>query len=125
MPRDRQFKVEGGWGLATDGIQWILLRRSTRHGVECWNPVSFVRSTRDILVRCMREKGVEACTADLLLAGPPDSFDQWKTAQQALDRPAAPFEEAAEAPDRPAAPTPEAAEAPDPGGLQPEVAEAQ
>jgi hypothetical protein len=72
---DRVFATAGDWAVASDGIQWILLRR--RMGQQQgWRPVSFVRSTKDILARCMREKGVDVDTADLLLSGLPDSFDQ-------------------------------------------------
>ena len=46
--------------------------------VAMWDPVSFVHSTRDILARCMREKGVEPGTAAQLLSGLPETFDQWK-----------------------------------------------
>jgi len=42
-----------------------------------WGAVSFVRSTKDILARCMREKGVDEGTAAVLLAGLPDIFDRW------------------------------------------------
>jgi hypothetical protein len=41
------------------------------------HPVSFVRSTRDVLARCMREKGVPAEDAAVLLAGLPATFDEW------------------------------------------------
>ena len=45
-----------------------------------WYPVSFVSSTRDILARCMREKG---CGPDLevLLAGLPETFKDWRSRQ--------------------------------------------
>jgi hypothetical protein len=68
---DRVLVTAGDWALATDGIQWILQRREGKG----WRALSFVRSTKDILARCMREKGVEPGTADLLLAGLPDRFD--------------------------------------------------
>ena len=71
---DRVFVTAGDWGVASDGIQWSLQRRKPRG----WCPVSFVRSTRDILARCMREKGVDADTAAHLLAGLPTTFDEWK-----------------------------------------------
>ena len=74
---DRVFAVAGDWALASDGVQWILQRRQGGQ----WRAVSFVRSTRDILARCMREKGVEAAHSALLLAGLPDTFDQWKSLQ--------------------------------------------
>jgi hypothetical protein len=80
---DRVFAIEGEWALASDGIQWMLMRRKTRKSGPFWQPVSFVRSTKDILARCMREKGVGAATVSLLLAGLPDSFEQWKSLQVA------------------------------------------
>lgn len=76
---DRIFATADNWALASDGLQWMLMRHYK--GRQPWRPVSFVRSTKDILARCMREKGVEPDTARLLLAGLPDTFDQWKTAQ--------------------------------------------
>ncbi len=75
---DHQFVVHGNWALASDGVQWILQRR-WKDGVH--RSVSFVRSTKDILERCMREKGVENVTASFLLAGLPDTFDAWKATQ--------------------------------------------
>jgi len=75
---DRVFAIEGDWALASDGIQWMLMRRIHRKRGDSWDPVSFVRSTRDILARCMREKGLEPGTAAKLLSGLPDTFDQWK-----------------------------------------------
>jgi hypothetical protein len=79
---DRVFAIAGDWAVGADELQWILMRRrmGSQQG---WRPVSFVRSTRDILARCMREKGVDVDTADLLLAGLPDSFDRWKDTQAA------------------------------------------
>ena len=74
---DRVFATAGNWALASDGIQWMLMRRRSSG----WKPVSFVRSTRDILARCMREKGVGADQIEQLLSGLPDTFDQWKAAQ--------------------------------------------
>jgi hypothetical protein len=74
---DRVFATAGNWALASDGIQWILQeRRWERRGG--WRAISFVRSTRNILERCMREKNVPGASARLLLAGLPDTFDEWK-----------------------------------------------
>jgi hypothetical protein len=72
---DRVFSTSGDWALASEGTQWILQRRYAKGG---WKNVAFARSTRDILARCMREKGVDDDTARLLLCGLPDTFDQWK-----------------------------------------------
>jgi hypothetical protein len=75
---DRIFAEADRWALASDGVQWILMRRFDRKSGKVWDPVSFVRSGRDVLERCMREKGVEADRAIILLRGLPDSFDEWK-----------------------------------------------
>jgi hypothetical protein len=65
---DRRIACSGDWAVASDGIQWILQRRRVRRGADTWDGVSFVRSTRDVLARCMREKGVPAVDAARLLA---------------------------------------------------------
>ena len=79
---DRIFATAGGWAVASDGIQWIL---QCRKGPNAWRGVSFVRSTRDILARCMREKGADVATARLF--GLPHTFDQWKAAQASPQTP--------------------------------------
>ena len=78
---DRVFATSGDWALASDGIQWMLMRRHPRKHGYTWDPVSFVRSTRDVLARCMREKGLEVGTAAQLLSGLPDTFEEWKANQ--------------------------------------------
>jgi hypothetical protein len=83
MSNDRQFAVSGNWALAADRLQWILQRRGgvdRRTGKDVWINVSFVRSTRDILARCMREKGTPAEDAQRLLADLPETFDAWQKA---------------------------------------------
>jgi hypothetical protein len=77
---ERIFATAGDWAIANDGVQWTLLRRRSQ-SFGGWKSVSFVHSTRDVLARCMREKGVEPATAAHLLCGLPDSFDAWKTSQ--------------------------------------------
>jgi hypothetical protein len=69
---DRILATSGDWAVASDGVQWILQRRQPGGH---WRAVSFVRSERSILARCMREKGCEAPTADILLSGLPDTFN--------------------------------------------------
>jgi hypothetical protein len=80
---DRIFATANEWALASDGIQWMLMRRKTRRSGPYWQAVSFVRSTKDILARCMREKGTDERSARLLLSGLPDTFDQWKSLHSA------------------------------------------
>jgi hypothetical protein len=77
---DRQIAVCGDWAILTDGVQWIVARRK---GPDGWRGVSFVRSDRSILRRCLREKGADVATVDELTAGLPTSFDDWKAAQDA------------------------------------------
>ena len=79
MADDRQITAAADWALAADGVQWILQHRHRRGGLcDSWDPVAFVHSTKTILARCMREKGVPPATAGLLLAGLPATFDAWK-----------------------------------------------
>ena len=77
---DRQFAISGKWALAADSLQWMLQRRTMRKGQIVWRSVSFVASTRDILGRCLREKGCPLCPladAERLLAGLPPTFEEW------------------------------------------------
>src|SRR6516164_7766497 len=63
--------ISGDWSVTTDGLQWILRRRTgtdRRTGKPVWESVSFVRSTKDILARCMREKGTPPEDARKLLS---------------------------------------------------------
>ena len=77
--QDRQIAVSGDWALASDGIQWIVQRKKGSK----WRGVSFVRSDRDIVARCLREKGADMACIAQLLSGLPDTFDQWKTLHDA------------------------------------------
>jgi hypothetical protein len=74
---DRQFAVSGRWALASDGLQRILQRK--RSGCPPWRAVSFVRSTKDILARCMGENCATLDEIHSLLGGLPATFDQWKS----------------------------------------------
>jgi hypothetical protein len=66
--------VSGDWLVASDGLQWILRRRKIVRGSATWIPGSFVRSTRDILARCMREKGCPPEDAQILLEAVGERF---------------------------------------------------
>ena len=73
MTAERQFAISGRWALAADSLQWMLQRRAGQR----WQSVSFVSSTRDVLVRCMQEKGCPPADAERLLAGLPSTFEEW------------------------------------------------
>jgi hypothetical protein len=66
--------------LGADDLQWILYRRRRRAAVpegspllpRDWEPIAFVRSTKEILLRCMREQGCKPShEAQLALDGMP------------------------------------------------------
>ena len=80
MP-DRQFAVSGKWALAADRLQWMVQRRHMNKGQVKWESLSFVSSTKDILARCLREKGCPPEDAERLLAGLPATFDEWAKAR--------------------------------------------
>jgi hypothetical protein len=79
---ERQFAISGNWALGADRLQWILYRRNKGSKTVPWVGTSFVSSTRAILERCMREKGVPEDDRAVLLAGLPPTFDQWLKTHQ-------------------------------------------
>jgi hypothetical protein len=81
------FKLSETAAIGSDDLQWILYRatgRKTRRPnrpLDGWQGISFVRSTKVILLRCVREKGLEVSPEGWkLLAALPDTFDGWKSA---------------------------------------------
>jgi hypothetical protein len=76
MP-DRQFVVSGKWALAADRLQWMVQRQHMNKGQVRWVSVSFVASTKDVLARCLREKGCPPADAERLLVGLPATFEEW------------------------------------------------
>jgi hypothetical protein len=74
---ERIFASSGDWALGSDDTQWILYRRRSKERGG-WIGVSFVRTERSILARCMREKGCLEDDRAVLLKGLPSTFDEWK-----------------------------------------------
>ena len=72
-----------------------------RTPMDAWKGVSFVRSTKSILLRCVREKALEMSpTGWAYLSSLPDSFSDWMLAQAkslAEERPAEPVGRAEDA----------------------------
>jgi hypothetical protein len=64
--------------LASDGLQWVLQRRKGKQ----WEGVNFIRSTKAHLA--FRLKGLPPEDADRLLDGLPDTFDEWRLANEAF-----------------------------------------
>jgi hypothetical protein len=73
----RQLRIVGDWALATDGLQWIVQRRYQVAGKHAWRLLSFVRSTKAVLERCLREKGADSSSIQALTADLPETFDLW------------------------------------------------
>jgi hypothetical protein len=73
MQHDKRFRIAGDWALASDGVQWVIQRSTGKS----WQSVSFVHTSKDILARCMADKGTPASVAERLLAGLPDCFEAW------------------------------------------------
>ena len=82
---DKLFRISGRWALASDGLQAVLLRQKRS---EKWGGVSFVRSTKDVLARCMREKGTPPDDQRRLLDGLSATFDEWLEASHGAVTPA-------------------------------------
>jgi hypothetical protein len=77
------FPLSNTAALGVDDMQWILLRasgsKSPRSDADKWRGVSFVRSTKAVLLRCIPEKGIYPdVEGRARLAALPDTFDQWK-----------------------------------------------
>ena len=78
MKDTRFLYLNDTWALATDGLQWILQRKQGSK----WRGVSFIASSKAVLRRVLREKGVtptqEANRAvDALL----ESYSAWWAAE--------------------------------------------
>jgi hypothetical protein len=88
--------------LGADSQQWILYRGREpkpdkpmpKGGLwqgKLWTGISFVRSTKAVLVRCIREKGVELSPEGrVALDALPDDFDSWKADPARRGTPVAP-----------------------------------
>ena len=72
------FDLAPGWARGADDLQWMLLRGKMRGEERYWNPVSFVASSKSILLRVLREKGVQpSAAAKEKLDALPDRFCDW------------------------------------------------
>jgi hypothetical protein len=78
-------------GLSVDGLQWILNRSSLNKatGELNWTPIAFVSSSRDILLRCIMESGLDDGTAASATASLP-TFAAFQAARNSSQRSRAP-----------------------------------
>ena len=54
-------RLSAGWALSYDSAQWILMRAKSDKSKsgQAWRAIAFVGSTKAVLMRVLREKGVE------------------------------------------------------------------
>lgn len=75
-------RLNDRFALGADDLQWILCRLHKRCGrPDTWDAISFVSSTKNILLRCIREAGCipDGTGPDALDTLPP-TFGAWKAA---------------------------------------------
>ena len=81
MRESRHFRLDiaPGWALGADTQQWMVLRAKIyRAGVE-WRPVSFIGSTKTVLLLTLREIGVTPTPrGQAALDALPDRFLDWR-----------------------------------------------
>jgi hypothetical protein len=69
------FDLAPGWALGADSNQWMLLRVRKRRDETYHQAISFIGSTKTVLLRVLREKGVQpAPEAHALLQALPEKF---------------------------------------------------
>jgi hypothetical protein len=81
-------EINKDWQLGSDRVQWILRKRvpGAKREQSQWRAVSFVSSTKDILTRCMREKGVPDADARHILDTLPKTFKAWRSGRDSKVR---------------------------------------
>jgi hypothetical protein len=74
------------WAIGYDQCQWMVLRAKKRRDRSFWNPVAFIATTKDVLLRVIAEKGIRPTPeAETYIEQMPDKFREWlriRTANQ-------------------------------------------
>ena len=79
-------RLSANWAVLADDRQWMLCKR--RKNRKSWDAVSFVASTKAVLLRCVHEKdAVVDPEGQAALDALPESFQAWN--RQAADGSAA------------------------------------
>ena len=74
------FELSDGWALGCDRLQWMVMSARNRRGEREWQPVSFIVSTKEILLRCIRENGcIPTPEGQAELNALPNTFSKWLT----------------------------------------------
>jgi hypothetical protein len=71
-------RLSADWAVLADDRQWMLCRRR-KNANSGWKPLSYVASSKAVLLRCLREKGaVVDAQGQAALDALPESFRQWR-----------------------------------------------
>lgn len=72
-------RLNEAWALDADSLQWIVLKARRHHGTIKWQPIAYVGSSRAVLMRVLRERGVIVeARALAALNGLPETFRIWR-----------------------------------------------
>src|SRR5512134_2043751 len=78
-------RLSANWAVLADDRQWMLCKRRTK-AHRGWKPLSYVASSKAVLLRCIGEKGaVVDAQGQAALDALPESFREW---QLQMTRPA-------------------------------------
>jgi|TARA_B100000315_G_scaffold249228_1_gene280126 hypothetical protein len=77
------FELAPGWALKADNQQWLICRRKMDKGTVKWRPVSFIGSTRAVLISVLGQKGIiPTPEVRTLLTALPERFLDWRDSPQ-------------------------------------------
>jgi hypothetical protein len=72
------FQLHVKWAVLCDEAQWIIARKRTRSGKECWRAIAFVATTKLVLMRVIDELNFTPTReAQRTLDQLPESFRLW------------------------------------------------
>ena len=78
-------RLSANWAVLADNQQWMLCKRR-KNANSGWKSLSYVASSKAVLLRCLREKGAVVDTqGQAALDALPESFREW---QRQMTRPA-------------------------------------
>jgi hypothetical protein len=85
MSEHMVLRLSANWAVLADDRQWMLCKRR-KNANSGWKPLSYVASSKAVLLRCLREKGaVVDAQGQAALDALPQSFRAW---QREMTRPA-------------------------------------
>jgi hypothetical protein len=74
--RQPLIRLSEKWGIGADHVQWIVMQ----YRAPDWRPLSFVATTKAVLLRCLREKEADiSAKGQLALDSLPEDFQTWNS----------------------------------------------